>query len=94
MFKQIVVGVDEHEGGRDAVALAKNLLARDGELTLRTYSRAIRTSTEALARRSRHPSASVHASCSKGCVRRPASRRICAGADPFLWDGGCTSFAK
>jgi nucleotide-binding universal stress UspA family protein len=34
MFKQIVVGVDEHEGGRDAIALAKNLLARDGELTL------------------------------------------------------------
>lgn len=31
MFKQIVVGVDEHEDGRDAIALAKNLLARDGE---------------------------------------------------------------
>ena len=34
MFRQIVVGVDEHEGGRDAIALAKNLLARGGELTL------------------------------------------------------------
>jgi nucleotide-binding universal stress UspA family protein len=34
MFKRIVVGVDEHEGGRDAIALAKSLLARDGELTL------------------------------------------------------------
>jgi nucleotide-binding universal stress UspA family protein len=34
MFKRIVVGVDEHEGGRDAIALAKNLLARDGEITL------------------------------------------------------------
>jgi hypothetical protein len=34
MFKQIVVGVDEHEGGRDAIALTKNLLARDGALTL------------------------------------------------------------
>jgi nucleotide-binding universal stress UspA family protein len=34
MFKQIVVGVDEHEGGRDAIALAKHLLAPDGELTL------------------------------------------------------------
>jgi len=34
MFKQIVVGVDAGEGGRDAVALARNLLARDGELTL------------------------------------------------------------
>jgi nucleotide-binding universal stress UspA family protein len=34
MFKQIVVGVDEHEGGRDAIALGKRLLARDWELTL------------------------------------------------------------
>jgi hypothetical protein len=34
MFKQIVVGVDEHEGGRDAIALARHLLARDGQLTL------------------------------------------------------------
>jgi nucleotide-binding universal stress UspA family protein len=34
MFRQPVVGVDEHEGGRDAIAFAKNLLARDGELTL------------------------------------------------------------
>ena len=34
MFKQIVVGVDEHKGGRDAIALARNLLAPDGELTL------------------------------------------------------------
>lgn len=34
MFNQIIVGVDEHEGGRDAIALARNLLARDGDLTL------------------------------------------------------------
>ncbi len=34
MFKQIVVGVDEHEGGHDAIALVRQLLARDGELTL------------------------------------------------------------
>jgi nucleotide-binding universal stress UspA family protein len=34
MFKQIVVGVDGRAGGRDAVALAKLLLAADGELTL------------------------------------------------------------
>lgn len=47
MFKQVVVGVDEHQGARDAIALAKRLLARDGELTLahvyagdpRTYHR-------------------------------------------------------
>src|SRR3954454_969104 len=34
MFKQIVVGVDGREGGRDAVALAQLLLAAGGELTL------------------------------------------------------------
>jgi nucleotide-binding universal stress UspA family protein len=34
MFEEIVVGVGDHEGGRDAIALAKNLLAPDGELTL------------------------------------------------------------
>jgi nucleotide-binding universal stress UspA family protein len=33
-FKRIVVGVDDHQGGPDAVALAKELLARDGSLTL------------------------------------------------------------
>jgi nucleotide-binding universal stress UspA family protein len=32
MFEQIVVGVDGGEGGRDAIALARSLLARDGEL--------------------------------------------------------------
>ncbi len=34
MFKQIVVGVDGREGGRDAVALARLLVAAGGELTL------------------------------------------------------------
>ena len=34
MFKQIVVGVDGRAGGRDAIALARLLLAAGGELTL------------------------------------------------------------
>jgi len=34
MFKEIVVGVDEQMGTRDAIALATNLLARGGEITL------------------------------------------------------------
>jgi len=33
MFTQIVVGVDEHEGDRDAIVLAKRLVAPDGALT-------------------------------------------------------------
>jgi len=34
VFKRILVGVDHHQGGRDAVALAKRLGAPTGELTL------------------------------------------------------------
>jgi len=34
VFKNILVGVDRHQGGRDAVALAKRLLDEGGELTL------------------------------------------------------------
>ena len=34
MFKQIVVGVDGRAGGRDAIALARLLVAAGGELTL------------------------------------------------------------
>ena len=34
MFRQVVVGVAEDKGSRDAIAIAKKLLARDGALTL------------------------------------------------------------
>jgi nucleotide-binding universal stress UspA family protein len=34
MFKNVIVGVDEHEGGRDAIALAKHLVHKGGQLTL------------------------------------------------------------
>jgi nucleotide-binding universal stress UspA family protein len=34
MFKNVIVGVDQHDGGRDAITLAKTLVANDGELTL------------------------------------------------------------
>jgi nucleotide-binding universal stress UspA family protein len=34
MFSNVVVGVDGQDGGRDAIALAQVLLARDGKLTL------------------------------------------------------------
>ena len=34
MFHDVLVGVDERAGGRDAIALGKDLLADDGELTL------------------------------------------------------------
>lgn len=39
-FTNVVVGVDEHQGGRDATALARDLLAPDGSLILaRVYVR-------------------------------------------------------
>ena len=34
MFKNVIVGVDDHEGGRDAIALAEVLVAAGGEVTL------------------------------------------------------------
>ena len=34
MFKNVLVGVDDGQGGRDAIALARVLRAPDGELTL------------------------------------------------------------
>jgi nucleotide-binding universal stress UspA family protein len=34
MFKNVVVGVDGHQGGSDAIALAKRLAGRDAEVTL------------------------------------------------------------
>ncbi len=44
MFKNVVVGVDGHQGSRDAVALAKGLVEQDGELTLAyVYSGDVRT---------------------------------------------------
>lgn len=34
MFENVVVGMDEHQGGQDALALAQNLMARGAEITL------------------------------------------------------------
>jgi len=34
MFRNVIVGVDHHEGGRDAVVLAKQLVSGTGRLTL------------------------------------------------------------
>jgi hypothetical protein len=34
MFKNLIVGVDERQGGRDAIALAKDLVADGGQVSL------------------------------------------------------------
>jgi nucleotide-binding universal stress UspA family protein len=34
MFNNVMIGIDEHQGGRDAIALARQLVDDDGELTL------------------------------------------------------------
>ena len=34
MFDNVIVGIDGHQGGRDAVALARQLAAPGGRLTL------------------------------------------------------------
>jgi len=33
MFRKVIVGVDHHDGGRDAIALAARLLGPRGQLT-------------------------------------------------------------
>ena len=94
MFNQIVVGVDGREGGRDAVALAKLLVAAGGELTLAHVlprdphlDRIASAAYEA-------PRRSVLRRCLKRCARRRVSKRTCAGADLFRWDAACMSFAN
>jgi nucleotide-binding universal stress UspA family protein len=34
VFNKVMIGIDEHEGGRDAIALARQLVSDDGELSL------------------------------------------------------------
>lgn len=34
MFNKVLIGIDDHEGGRDAIALARQLVAPDGHLEL------------------------------------------------------------
>jgi hypothetical protein len=52
MFGKTIVGVDEPSGGRDAIALAKQLVAPDGKLML---AHVVSTSTwEPLASRAAH----------------------------------------
>ena len=55
MFKNVVVGVDEHQGGRDAIALAKRLAGRDAEVTLAyVYSAAPARGASVLVDRAAH----------------------------------------
>ena len=95
MFEHIVVGVDGREGGRDAVALARLLVAVGGKLTLAYMSlRAMRTPTAAPAARPRLPTEGVRRRCSKQCAGKRVSKRTSAGTDPLLWDAACMSCAK
>jgi nucleotide-binding universal stress UspA family protein len=57
VFTKVIVGVDEHPGSRDAIALANDLMAEGGELTLahvhpdeRTFMHSSRTGAQAAAR--------------------------------------------
>jgi nucleotide-binding universal stress UspA family protein len=34
MFDEVIIGVDEHQGGRDAIALARQLVSAEGKLTM------------------------------------------------------------
>ena len=94
MFKQIVVGVDGRAGGRDAVALAKLLVAAGGELTLAHVVPGDAHAYRGAARRTKLPRRSVPRRCLKRCARRRVSKRTFAGADLLRWDVACMSFAN
>src|ERR1700722_5409525 len=55
MFQNVIVGVDEHEGGRDAIALAATLASGDAELTLvNVYASAPPQGSQEIADRTAH----------------------------------------
>ena len=89
MFKQIVVGVDEHEGGRDAAALAENLLGGTGN----SRSPRIRGRSARLPGVSAADEASEReraASCLKDARGDRRSRNL-RWRGSLLWGGGCTT---
>jgi nucleotide-binding universal stress UspA family protein len=86
-FRNVIVGVDEHHGGRDATALAKGLMATGGSLILaHVYirhslsGRGSRPDFEAVERRralERHPAAEydVSGDAELRCVESPSVGR-------------------
>src|ERR1035437_7060217 len=86
-FRNVIVGVDEHHGGRDATALAKDLMATGGSLILaHVYirhslsRRGSRPDFEAVERRralERHPAAEydVSGDAELRCVESPSVGR-------------------
>lgn len=93
MFNQVVAGVDGLQGGSDAIALATNLLAPNGELTLAHLYGGIRI-RGAPTRSMRWPNAITRCCSSKGPSRKQACLRTFAGVARRRWAKVCTSSAK
>src|SRR4051812_30976179 len=94
MFKQIVVGVDGREGGRDAVALARLLVAVGGKLTL---AYVVARDARAFCDTSGAPEASDggRAEALLEAVREETGVEAhLRWTDPLLWDAVCMSCAE
>ena len=91
MFDNVLVGVDDGEGGRDAIALARMLAAQGSKLTLAQVYQGDSEVSRAPARPTRPPSTSGYASCSRRSARRPECRGSSDRMDRRRWDAGSTS---
>ena len=91
MFRNVVVGVNDDEGGRDAIALAQMLAASGSELTLAQVYQGDARCHGMLAPTTRPGSTSASASCSRIGAGRPESRRRSAGTDRRRSDAACMS---
>jgi hypothetical protein len=91
MFKNVIVGVDGNQGGRDAIALARVLLADDGELTFGHVYHGDPHVWHGPSPPTRLPSATAPGGCSSRRGRTRAPKLICAGEDLPRQAAGFTS---
>ncbi len=94
MFSEVIVGVDDRSGGRDAIPLATTLLASGGRLTL---ARVI-TSDPSFYRGVGAAVAEAERAEALELLEtervRAGSRRGCAAGGGRRWDAGCTRSQK
>ena len=94
MFKQIVVGVDGRAGGRDAIALARLLVAAGGELTLAHIVPGDAHASRGASAAHEAPEAEQAEALLETVRKERVSKHTCAGADLLRWDAACMSFAN
>ena len=89
---KVLVGVDGQFGGRDAIALAQQLMAQDGQLVLAHAVPCGAIHCIATTTTTRPRSMCTRATCSPPRARRPECGPSSAGAPAPLRGEGCTSW--